>query len=388
MPRADKGYSSATDASLLPELQAHEDSYSSDPAGSGPPVRDIPRFVIVAWGGVSALLLGLASVFDLKLSEHVANGSSPWGLWFQQYSEVPGYALGGAGALVLLVLTNSLNPRASEAGRRCEPKALAVTGLCFVALCFGLGGVIYQLFGIQKVVAGGIALVVVGTGYAAIIFGVAGEQKRHLQSRLAPWQPLALSLALLAAAGEVTLTLIKLAWGRARPNMVLHATCLQSDACVAAWPPNPHCENYPNHTGHQFQCEFSGWWYPHGYRDGLFSFPSGHTLYGWVPLPVALHWTELPLWVDRESNPVMLTVIVRAFVVVWGLLVGASRVFVGAHWLSDTVVSSVASWFFAAYLWKRHPPTTNPVTSSSMVTNSPAAQARGKQYTLRGDTGR
>ncbi len=361
MPRADEV--GAPSDSLLPEppVQAHDDRYGSgDAVGSpGPPEREVPGVAVMAWAVASALLLSLASVFDLQLSEHVANGSSPWGLWFQQYSEVPGYALGGLGALVLLALTNPLKPRVSGAGRRCEPKALAGTCVWFGALSFALGGVFYQVFGVQKTVAGGVAFVAVGSFYTATVFGLAGDQKRQLRRRLAPWQPLSLSLAVLAVTGEVSLTLMKFAWGRARPNMVLHAACLQSGVCNAAWPPSPHCDNYPNHTEHQFHCEFSGWWYPHGYRDGLFSFPSGHTFSGWVPLPIALHWTELPPWLGRESsNPVFVGILARLCIVAWGLCVGASRVCVGAHWLSDTVVSSVASWAFAVYLWKRHPPTT------------------------------
>jgi membrane-associated phospholipid phosphatase len=341
---------------------------SDVPLGRGS-AREVPRVAVIAWAAISALLLGLASAFDLTISERVADGSSAWALWFQQYGEAPGYVLGpGVGALVLLATTDprGLGPAAAATGRRFDPRVLAAVGVCLLALSVAVGGVLYQVIGVDKFIAAPVALVVVGLGYGGAAASLDDEGRAQLQRRLGPWRPLALSLLLLAMGGEAALSAIKFSWGRARPYMVLPEECLQPHTtCRAHWAPNKHCDDFPtNQTtdDQQFPCEFSGWWEPHGYRSGLLSFPSGHTFSGWVPLPIALHWTELPLQSSvgggsgGETTLALTTVAVRALLVLWGITVGASRVFVGAHWCSDTVVASIGSWALAAYLWKRHAP--------------------------------
>lgn len=137
---------------------------------------------------------------------------------------------------------------------------------------------------------------------------------------------------LLSFCGSIVSYAIKALWGRARPHMVLPAQCLDM-AIICGYPewPNktsPSCLDYTGVTEeeHQYLCEFTGWWHPNGYRTHLTSFPSGHTFEGWLLLPLALHFMEMP---HASPPPLSARVAVWATVVGWGVAVGLSRVFLG-----------------------------------------------------------
>lgn len=177
----------------------------------------------------------------------------------------------------------------------------------------------------------------------------------QLRTQLQAWRPLGLSLVLLCLCGLFPLELTKVLWGRARPYMVLPAICIRagSDCRYRDWSPSSHCLDFTGETDHeQFDCTFTGWWHPNGSRSGLNSFPSGHTFSGWLPVPIALHWRELPHASASLVRPVP-TAALYVLVIGWGVLVGSSRVFVGAHWFSDTIVSDTATLALAAFLWRR-----------------------------------
>lgn len=138
---------------------------------------------------------------------------------------------------------------------------------------------------------------------------------------------------LLSFGGSVVSYAIKGVWGRARPYMVLPAECADEDvACVYPnWPneTSKSCLDYsgPTTDEPQYDCAFTGWWHPNGYRKHLTSFPSGHTFEGWLLLPLALHYAELPF--AFAALPAA-KVSVWVAVVGWGLLVGSSRIAIGA----------------------------------------------------------
>ena len=160
----------------------------------------------------------------------------------------------------------------------------------------------------------------------------------QLIGRLQSWRPLGLSLVLLCLCGLVPLELAKVLWGRARPYMVLPGVCLHTASASGAsypqseerdcgygdWKPSSHCLDFVAETGHQqFDCAFSGWWHPNGFRSGLYSFPSGHTFSGWLLLPIALHWRELPRASQSWRSFHGSTAAAYAVIVGWGVLVGA-----------------------------------------------------------------
>ncbi|WP_165964709.1 phosphatase PAP2 family protein [Periweissella cryptocerci] len=76
--------------------------------------------------------------------------------------------------------------------------------------------------------------------------------------------------------------------------------------------------------------KFTPWYHLNGI-NGHKSFPSGHTMAGWLVL-----WATF--FVDRQNlkSQKYLT----AFGIIFGIVVALSRIRIGAHWASDTIVSS------------------------------------------------
>lgn len=82
---------------------------------------------------------------------------------------------------------------------------------------------------------------------------------------------------------------------------------------------------------------FTNWWVING-ETGHKSFPSGHTFAGMCAI-------FLPFFVDRKNVKLQKIMTYGGFL--FGILMGFSRVRIGAHWLSDTVVSATITFFIA-----------------------------------------
>ena len=122
------------------------------------------------------------------------------------------------------------------------------------------------------------------------------------------------------------------------------------------WPVDAHCARHTVFSGNTtipvpgpFICEFTPWYLPQGPRRGLYSFPSGHTFSGWLPLPIALCAGRR----EEAVTPLHLGMI-WAPVLCWGAAVGMSRVAVGAHWATDVNAASSLTWALALVLWDRY----------------------------------
>ncbi|MGY3743089.1 phosphatase PAP2 family protein [Leuconostoc inhae] len=81
----------------------------------------------------------------------------------------------------------------------------------------------------------------------------------------------------------------------------------------------------------QTMSEFTPWYHMNGI-NGHNSFPSGHTMSGWLFL-------YLDFFVPRDNIAMQRKMVI--FGLAMGILTAMSRVRIGAHWLSDVTVSSI-----------------------------------------------
>ncbi|MDF7627518.1 phosphatase PAP2 family protein [Lactobacillaceae bacterium L1_55_11] len=122
----------------------------------------------------------------------------------------------------------------------------------------------------------------------------------------------------LVLAATTTINEMKVLWGRFRPYEMVN-----------------HMSN------------FTPWYHLNG-KTGHNSFPSGHTMSGWLYL-----W--LAFFVPRKN--ISWQKVMVYFGIGMGVLTGLSRVRIGAHWLSDVTVSSLivgTMIFFASRLLQAH----------------------------------
>ncbi len=89
---------------------------------------------------------------------------------------------------------------------------------------------------------------------------------------------------------------------------------------------------------------FTPWFIPQGITGGS-SFPSGHTAMGWMLLPFIL------LSLDKQSKT---RVLVLTVIIVWGIIVAAGRVVIGAHYASDVLFSSCVAFVSFLLLYKHY----------------------------------
>lgn len=104
------------------------------------PPRQVPPLATAAWAALSATLLALASVYDLAVSERLADPSSDWALWFQNFGEIPGYLSAGVGAAITLA-TN--NPR--SANGRLDKLTLLANVWLLLTLTLSVGATLSKL---------------------------------------------------------------------------------------------------------------------------------------------------------------------------------------------------------------------------------------------------
>ena len=75
---------------------------------------------------------------------------------------------------------------------------------------------------------------------------------------------------------------------------------------------------------------FTPWFQPRGIT-GNYSFPSGHTAMGWMLLPILFLIADTKTWKNK---------LVFGSVLLWGVIVGLSRIVIGAHYASDVLFST------------------------------------------------
>lgn len=89
--------------------------------------------------------------------------------------------------------------------------------------------------------------------------------------------------------------------------------------------------------------DFTPWYIPNGI-SGHESFPSGHSAMGFV---------LISFFILFKNKKMLLKYGIYSFIVFWALAVAASRVIIGAHYLSDVIVGSMG--IVLSYLYFSQP---------------------------------
>jgi len=245
--------------------------------------------VIVVWT-ILAIIFG---IYDYEISVALVDVQSNWGNFGADYGEVPGYVL------IAIALATYIGSYIKNIKKQKILILLAV-----------ITGVIILVFGIldndNTDISLGIGLIIVPPLYLTITWKNDWKNYRKV----------AAVISFLAIVNPLLLVqLLKLFWGRIR---------------------------YRDLTGF---IEFTPWFIPRGIT-GNFSFPSGHAAMGWMFLPFLINTKEKKLAISVR-------IIIFIIVLGWGMFVGLSRVFVGAHYASDVLFSSGLAAVITLLLYRK-----------------------------------
>jgi membrane-associated phospholipid phosphatase len=251
----------------------------------------------------------LAGFIDLDLSQTVVNAASKWAQFGADYGLLPGFVVAVAASGLLLRLMSF----SGSTARRITQIAgtLILSGLHFA----GSVVIAQTIFGQYELIIGGALALLVPVAFLPL------HRQRALLLR-----PMALAIVLLAIVHPIVIVqLLKILWGRVRFEDL--------DPGLTA---------------------FSSWVVPQGIT-GNQSFPSGHAAMAWMFLPVAMLF---PLTVYRFRldaagsaalgiGTVVASAAIWLIVLFWGFFVSASRMVIGAHYLSDVLFSTGLAFGFS-----------------------------------------
>lgn len=250
-------------------------------------------------------LLAIGSIWDFQISQALFDSSNPIATFFAAYGELPatiGFLAGGS----LLVFSRNRTRKAIGA-------AQAVIGALLMLMGTFMACVMPQLYltwPTALIVCLGLAL------SAATVLGI-HALVAHENVRREDALAFGITITLAIFLELVLINIIKIPWGRPRMRL------------IAADPSVP----------------FVPWWQPGvGLRDALVSagvateefksFPSGHSANAITLTCLALLPRMLPSLAGKRR-----ALLLAGFG--WGLVVALTRIIMGAHFLSDTVVGLV-----------------------------------------------
>jgi len=260
-------------------------------------------FPFLALWILSGILSGL---FDLSISKSLNNPQIVFVQYIEKYGEMPGLLM----ALWAFLLMNAA----------LEVKNIVLRGLVYLANFFlafllveyGLLLILYHSmeaknFDFLKDIGP-----IFWVGPVFFLLVTMFVCKRYLHDFALRHKTFAKIIIWLGLTGFVVVQVLKNIWGRVRFRE------LTSD--------------YSN---------FSPWYIPQ--QAGGESFPSGHTQFAWILLPLFLHCLDKNSW--ARFFLLLLSI-------VWGLTVGMSRIIIGAHYASDVLFSAGFSVLFFLILYR------------------------------------
>ncbi len=246
-------------------------------------------FIVVAWI-ILAVVFGFT---DLEISKAVVDENSMWGIFGEEFGEVPGY---GLIVIALSVFIGSFNKDVKK--QKIPAYIISIIGI-FILL-FGIISNSQSLIIVGAVVA--ISLII----FVIFTFNKDWDNYRNISAVI-------IILTILNPLLFVQIT--KILTGRVRFRKL--------------------AINFSNYTP---------WFLPPG-PSGNYSFPSGHTSMSFMFLPLLILVKERK-WVA----PVRIIVIF--LVIGWAVFVGLSRIVVGAHYASDVLFSAGMASVITIMLYK------------------------------------
>ena len=278
-----------------------------------------PRFLTYINGmvafEVTFFLFVIGSINDVRLSTAVYAPETSWAILLAAIGAWPaGFGLTVAG--VFLVLGRNRTARAKGLAQAGAGGLLVLSGTAFVAIAPTL-----------YLEASPLGIVIVGVALSAA--AVVGTWKLAQKSPPRVLIRFAVGLVVLILGEIIIVNLIKLGWSRPRMRLL---------------------NEYPDFT-------FNSWWtigsadmadaLAEGIgADEFKSFPSGHT----ANAAVLMYLLPVLAWVSVRWRPLARRAVLVG--VVWTVAVAASRIVVGAHFLTDVTVG-FAVVFVVTYIVDR-----------------------------------
>lgn len=271
-------------------------------------VRKLLVLVIITWI-ILAVILALPYI-DLEISIALVDPSSEWAEFIADYGEWPGWGM----VVIAVIIIFGAQEREGKKNLIILVLMVLITTVLLIYLIlkelddFGsIAGLdwYYYLIPVGGLILGGLLYFVF---------------KKYPATAFKPYYNFAIITLILALINPLIIVqIVKVVWGRQRFR----------DLAVG-------------------YSDFTFWFVPtglssFGYLDGS-SFPSGHSAMGWVLIPLVL--------LVYNKNKVV-KILVAALTILWGCIVSAGRVVIGAHFTSDVIFSAAIGCVIFILLYKK-----------------------------------
>lgn len=246
--------------------------------------------ILVLWA-ILSLIFGLS---DLRISITVVDQKSPWGIFGEEYGEVPGWGLIAIG---LSVLIGSYNTNIKK--QKIPAYIIEFIGIVLIVL-----GLIFNSSYLM-VIGGSIAIIL---GLFTLI---------SFKKDWGDYKKISAVITVLTIVNPLLfIQITKLLCGRIR---------------------------FRDLTSY---ADFTHWFLPPGPTSDGSSFPSGHTSMSFMLLPLLILIRDYQC---KSPKKIVLTILITG----WALFVGVSRVVVGAHFASDVLFSAGMASVVTSLMYRR-----------------------------------
>ena len=257
--------------------------------------------------GIITLLLIIFAFTDLQISNAIYNANSLYGLIFEAIGEFPAGVI-ATFCTVSLILTREK--------KKSIKHNLGTIGYGFMLVLFSLMATMLPI----KYLNGPTLLIpILSVLYVIASYGIA---KKISVTNKAELRQAAIVGVLTFFCVVITFNLIKMGWGRERYRHMVAEGSFEG---------------------------FSYWFMRQGFttNNEFMSFPSGHSANGAIMIWLTLIPTFMPKLKNKQT-------LINTCVMVWIILVAASRVVVGAHFASDVTMGATITLITFSLLKKKY----------------------------------